>query len=168
MNPMNVHETLAKQYRASLEALADAIRKCPDSLWLAPSYPNKYWRIAYHALFFAHLYLEDSEETFRAWPKHRAEYQFLGRLPWPPHNEPKIGEPFTKDECLEYLEFCRAEVDSRLPALDLSAPSGFHWLRFDKLETQIYNIRHIQHHTGQLSDRLRTVENTGVAWVGTA
>lgn len=162
MKRMTVYETLARQYRAALEALADAVRKCPDALWLAPS-PNKYWHIAYHALFFAHLYLQDSQDTFRPWPKHRPNYQFLGRIPWPPHELPQIDSPYTKEEVLEYLDFCRAEVEARTPGIDFDAPSGFHWLPFNKLELQIYNIRHIQHHTGQLTDRVR-----GVSWVATA
>ncbi len=37
----------------------------------------------------------------------------------------------------------------------LDADSGFYWLPFNKFELQLYNIRHIQHHTGQLTDRLR-------------
>jgi len=36
------------------------------------------------------------------------------------------------------------------------------------MELHIYNIRHLQHHTGQLMDRLRTAGNIGVAWVGSA
>jgi hypothetical protein len=51
-------------------------------------------------------------------------------------------------------------------SLDFDAPSGFFWLPFSKLELQLYNIRHVQHHTGQLIDRLRTVAGIGVARVG--
>jgi hypothetical protein len=78
---------------------------------------------------------------------------------------PKIEPPYTRAEVLEYHQLCRAEVEARVPALDLEAPSGFHWLPFNKLELQFYNIRHIQHHTGPLADRLRTVTNVGLAWV---
>jgi hypothetical protein len=60
---------------------------------------------------------------------------------------------------------CRAEAEARVPTLDLAAPSGFHWLPFNKMELQFYNIRHRQHHTGQLADRLRTKTNVGLAWV---
>jgi hypothetical protein len=65
----------------------------------------------------------------------------------------------------EFHGLCQAEVEAKVPALDLAAPSGFHWLPFNKLELQFYNIRHLQHHTGQLADRLRIVANVGVAWV---
>jgi hypothetical protein len=65
-----------------------------------------------------------------------------------------------------YLELCRAEVEKQVPLLRLEEGSGFSWLPFNKLELQFYNIRHLQHHTGQLIERLRTVAGIGVGWVG--
>jgi hypothetical protein len=50
--------------------------------------------------------------------------------------------------------------------LDLEAESGFNWLPFDKLELQIYNIRHIQQHTGELYERLGTSGSIELSWVG--
>ena len=168
MARMNVHETLGRQYRASLEMLWQAIAKCPESLWLTPGYPNRFWHIAYHALFYTHLYLQNSEADFRPWAKHKPNHQFLGCTPWPPYERPKIEAPYTKEEVLEYLEICRAEIEARTPSLNLDAASGFPWQPFHKLEQQLNSIRHLQHHTAQLIDRLRTAENIGVAWVATA
>jgi len=161
----NLPEVLARQYRASMAMLRDAIAKCPESLLLAPEYPNKSWHIAYHVLFCTHMYLQDSYEQFTPWKKHRENYHYLGGLPWAPHERPKIETPYSKEEILEYLEICYRENDAKVPSLDLSAPSGFHWLAFSKLELQIYNIRHIHHHAGQLIDRLRTVAGIGIGWV---
>jgi len=165
MAEANVHEIIGKQYRASMAMLRDAIAKCPESLWLAPEYPNKFWHIAYHLLYCTHVYLQKSREEFVPWEKHRENYQWLGRLPWPPHDQPKIESPYSKEEILEYLEICCREIDAKVPSLDLNAPSGFYWLPFCKLELQLYNLRHISHHTGQLIDRLRTVAQIGVTWV---
>jgi hypothetical protein len=162
---VSVHDVLARQYRAVLAMLEQAIMQCPDALWLDPAYPNRFWHLAYHALFYTHLYLQESEAEFHPWPKHRLNYQFLGATPWPPHERPKIDEPFSREEVLEYLEFCRAEIEARVSSVDLDAASGFYWLPFKKLELQLYNIRHTQHHTAQLLDRLRTAANLGVAWV---
>ena len=72
MAETNLHEILARQYRASLAMVREAVVKCPKSLWLA---------------------------------------------------------------------------------------------HFGKLELQLYNLRHLQHHTGQLIDQLRTVAQMGVGWV---
>ena len=89
----------------------------------------------------------------------------IGGRPGSPEEPRKIPSPYTKGEVLEYHELCRAEVEAKVPSLDLEAPSGFYWLPFNKLELQFYNIRHIQHHTGQLADRLRNAANVGVGWV---
>ncbi len=165
MAEANVHEILGKQYRASIAMLREAVTKCPEPLWLAPEYPNKFWHIAYHVLFCTQMYLQNSYEEFTPWKKHRENYQWLGRLPWPPHDQPKIETPYSKEEVLEYLQICCDEIDAKEPSLNLDAPSGFHWLPFGKLELQIYNIRHVHHHTGQLIDRLRTMSQIGIAWV---
>jgi hypothetical protein len=162
---MDIKQVIQSQYLASLEMLKQAISKCPESLWNDLQSKNKFWHITYHALFYTHLYLQDSEKDFVPWAKHRNEYQFMGQLPWPPHNEPAIGEPYTQQEVLEYLELCQHQVKERVPALNLEAESGFSWLPFGKLELQLYNIRHLQQHTGELAERLGR-ENISVDWVG--
>lgn len=157
---------IQSQYHATLDMLKEAIRVCPADLWIDPSFTNAFWHVAYHAIFYTHLYLSERLESFVPWSKGRPEYEFLGdKLPWPPHNKPNVGEPYTKDEVLEYMAFCRQQVDAKVAALDLEAESGFDWLPFSKLELQFYNIRHTQHHTGQLSERLRTQTDTGINWI---
>jgi hypothetical protein len=50
---------------------------------------------------------------------------------------------------------------------NMDKESGFSWLPFDKLELQFYNIRHLQHHVGELSDSLGRV-GVEIDWVGMA
>lgn len=163
---MNIKDVLISQYLASLEMLKQAVTKCPENLWAGTFDKAQFWHIAYHALFYTHLYLQDSEQTFTPWEKHRAEYNFIGRLPWPPNDMPRIGEPYDKETVLEYLAFCQQQVVERVPKLDLEAASGFEWLPFSKLELQIYTIRHLQQHTGELMERLGTREGIELDWVG--
>ncbi|MCJ7700083.1 MAG: DinB family protein [Anaerolineales bacterium] len=163
---MDIQKVIQSQYLASLEMLKNAVIQCPQNMWLDPQPKNKFWHIAYHAIFYTHLYLHPSEETFKPWDKHREEYEFMGPMPWPPHNLPKIGEPYTQAEVLEFLAFCQQQVTEILPALDLeSDQSGFFWLPFGKLELQFYNIRHVQLHTGELCERLGTEAGIDVDWV---
>ena len=157
---------VARQYGAPLAMLGKAIEACPEDLWLSEDHLNRFWHIAYHALFYTHLYLQPAESDFRPWEKHRQDYQFLGPRPWAPQEPHRPDIPYSKAEVMEYHQFCLAEVAKQVPALDLNAPSGFHWLPFNKLELQFYSIRHINHHTGQLADRLRAARNIGVSWVG--
>lgn len=163
---MNYLQVIVSQYLAALEMLKQAIVKCPDSVWNDPRDKTKFWHIAYHALFYTHLYLQDSEQSFVPWSKHRPEYQFIGQLPWPPHSPPQIGEPYDQDAVLEYLAFCQQHVAERVPQLNLDAASGFDWLPFGKLELQFYTIRHLQQHTGELMERLGARANLELPWVG--
>lgn len=164
---MDTQPILRSQYLAALEMLKQTILKCPDTIWDDPTDKTKFWHIAYHALFYTHLYLQDSEQEFRAWSRHREDYQFMGRIPWPPHNLPAIGEPYTQADVLAYLEICQQQVDEKTMQLKPDAPSGFYWLPFSKLELQIYSIRHLQQHTGELMERLGTRANLELDWVGT-
>ena len=159
---MNVKEAVKSQYLASLEMLRQAIVTCPDSLWNSSAYRNQYWHIAYHVLFYTHLYLQPSEEDFVPWDKHRDACRSLG--PGPEGAE--VREPYSQEEILAYHELCRAQVEEQVAALDPEAASGFYWLPFDKLELQFYNIRHIQQHTGELCERLWAAEGIEVPWVG--
>jgi hypothetical protein len=143
--------------------LEDAVTECPDTLWDAAESANRFWLVAYHGLFYTHLYLQFSLKAFKPWAKHRERYQDMGHVAAPPDGVEII--PYTKAEVLEYLAFCRAEVDARVPELDLEQASGFEWLPFDKLELQIYTIRHLQHHTGELAERLGRC-GVEVNWVG--
>ena len=163
---MDIHTVIRSQYLASLEMLKQAIVKCPDSLWNASEDKAKFWHVAYHALFYAHLYLQATEKDFQPWAKHRDEYQFMGRVPWPPHDPPKIGDPYTKGELLEYVAVVQEQVGQRVAAIDLDAASGFDWLPFGKLELQFYNIRHTQQHTGELYERLGSRAAIELDWVG--
>lgn len=157
---MTIHEMIQRQYHATLSMLGNSIKNCPADLWNKGSHKNKYWHIAFHTLFYTHLYLANSVEDFKPWEKQRKGYQYL---------KPKQAEPlqaYSQDELLDYLGLCHKEVDTKVPLLDLDALSGFEWLPFTKLELQFYTIRHIAHHTGQLIDRLREEADLSSDWVG--
>src|SRR3989304_5244994 len=83
---MDYSDIIISQYQAAREMLRQTIARCPDSIWNSPDDKTRFWHIAYHALFYTHLYLQDSEQAFTPWAKHRKEYQFIGHLPWPPHS----------------------------------------------------------------------------------
>jgi hypothetical protein len=165
---MDTKKVIQSQYLAALEMLKQAVVKCPDSIWNAPEDRNKFWHVAYHALFYTHLYLQDTEKGFRAWENHHNEYQFMGPMPQPLHNLPKIGDPYTREDVLAYFDFVREQVQERVPALDLEATSGFDWLSFGKLELQFYNIRHLQHHLAELYERLGARAGVELDWIGSA
>src|ERR1039458_9414597 len=117
MADLNILDNVARQYRASLAMLGQVVHLCPECLWIDADYPNRFWHIAYHALFYTHLYLQPSEADFRPWAKHRQDSQYLGPRPWAPQETPQIQSPYTKVDVIEYHKICCAEVEGRVPDL---------------------------------------------------
>jgi hypothetical protein len=148
---MDIKQVIQSQYLAALAMLKQAIESCPLNVWDDPGDTFKFWSKSYHALFFAHLYVQQAEKDFVLWEK---------------HHDPDGDVPFTKDEVLEYMAFVERQVAERVPVTDLEADSGFHWYPVNKLEMHFINIRHIQQHTGELYECLGMREKAELGWVG--
>ena len=93
----------------------------------------------------------------------RSQYESLHSPPVP------MGEPYTKAQVLDYLSQCSAMIDATIDVLDLtSRDPGFSWYTVSKIEHQIINIRHIQHHTTYLSAALRASGHEPTTWISPA
>ena len=160
---------LKRQYHAALVMHRDAIERCPEALWYDTQPVNAFWQIAYHALYFAHMYLQPDFDSFQPWEKQQSDVQHPDGIPGsadPDSTLPLIPDPYTREQVLEYCTLCQEMVDGAIDRLDLSRPdSGFYWYRMSKLEHQIVSIRHLQHHAAQLADRLRAATAEGTKWV---
>ncbi len=154
-----IRSALKSQYHATLAMLRTAIRRCPDDLWTrSDGHTNPFWRIAYHTLFYTHLYLQPNNWVFHPWEHHQRGIQHMDR-------PLRTRRPYIKAEVLTYWSICESLVDDAVDALDLNNPqSGFSWYKIPKMEHQIVNIRHIQYHEAQLADRLRVATGAGVGW----
>jgi hypothetical protein len=149
-----LRSVLKSQYHAALAMLRETIERCPADLWSSTEPKNAFWQVAFHALFFTHLYLQRNEAEFQRWT-----HQHGG-------DDGTKGDAYTQAQVLEYWAFCDAMTDRAIDALDLaSQESGFSWYRVGKLEHQLINIRHVQHHAAQLADRLRSATDVGTRWV---
>jgi len=162
--------TLERQYRAALAMLRDAVERCPEALWNDPAPTNAFWQVAYHTLYFTHLYLQPDEAAFRPWPDHQADVQHADGIAGPDDPAsplPLVPAPYTREQVLAYAAYLEARLHEAVAALDLLSPeSGFWWYRpMSKLEHQFVNLRHLQHHAAQLADRVRNHAGVGVAWV---
>jgi hypothetical protein len=146
---MDIRRVILSQYLSALAMLKQAIVKFPRALWNDPKDKDGVWFKAYHALYYAHLYLQPRRED---------------HVPWKGHGKPVSSRTLAKDEVLEYLAFVEQEVLGRVPVVDLMADSGFREIRVDKLELQFVNIRHIQHHVGELYERLGSRRSVRLDW----
>lgn len=167
---------LKSQYHAALAMLRDGIESCPETLWSQAGPHNPYWRIVYHTLYYTHLFLQPSDTQFQPWELHQTRIQHMDDIPGPadtedlyelPDRPPQTGEPYNKTQMLEYWRLIDEMLDDKVDLLDVLSPeSGFRYNPMPKAEHQIRSIRHIQHHTAQLSDRLRESVGKGIEWVG--
>ena len=159
------HDAVTGQVRAALRMLRSAIEACPDSLWNRASDHNAFWMLAYHALFFTHLYLSPSEAAFEPFEKEVEGHPGFGLSDLGDWTELGPEDVYTKSDVLAYCAHIDERVSGLVQATPFDAPSGFHWLPFSRGEAHLYNLRHIQHHAGQLIERLRQVADKGTAWV---
>ena len=159
---MDIRSALKGQYHAGVKMLRQCVERCPDEVWVSGEHPRTFWRIAYHAAFFAHLYLQPNEAAFRPWDKGREDADAL----W---ESPPLIEQYSKAEMLEYIDLIDGQIDATVDLLDLdSRDSGFSWYpSIDKLGHQLMSVRHLQGHVGQLSERLMA-HGVDTDWVGLA
>jgi len=62
-------DIVVAQVRAALAMLRSAIEACPEKLWNREIDQNRFWSLAYHTVYFTHLYLSPSEDAFVPWQK---------------------------------------------------------------------------------------------------
>lgn len=141
------------QIEAALAMLHDALATCPPEHWDGPVGKYPFWQVAYHTLCFVDLYLSPSEAAFEIraiHPQGMREY-----------DEEYPSRRFEQAELLEYACFCRDKARIVLAAetpATLAGPSGHSYRKISRGELHVYNLRHLAHHTGQISAYLRRAD----------
>lgn len=168
---MILRQAIQEQYHAGIAMLTECVAKCPDDLWPGGAYPRPFWRIAFHATYFTHLYLGQNEAVYHPWPARPAENPELWQHPWSvePYELPEDVAPYTKEQILDYIAYLDTLIDPTVSTLDLEAlETGFSWYKnISKLSHQLMNLRHLQGHVGQLSELLMA-HGIDIDWVSKA
>lgn len=145
------------QFGASIDMLENAVRACPESVWAEASEKPHwkendvvgFWYVVYHTLFWLDRYLTHPPTDFvPRTPFTLDECDPEGILP---------KSVYTKDEMLQYLQECREKCHATIMSMsnkDAREPCG-DWLPVSRMELILYNLRHVQHHVGQLNLLLR-------------
>ncbi|MEO8607559.1 MAG: DinB family protein [Chloroflexota bacterium] len=142
------------EFGAAIDYLADTVNACPDELWRAPLWktPDKpaelaqFWYVAYHTLFWLHLYLTGTEDGFLP----PAPFTLIEQDEYGPIPE----RVYTKAELLVYLKEGRQKCRATIAAMtDETAHRHcqFSWGECSFLELLIYNLRHVHGHASQLN-----------------
>jgi hypothetical protein len=136
-------EILWQQFGAAVIMLENAIISCPGSLW---DNGSQFWYRAYHTLFYLDYYSSLNPADFQPpSPFTLSEFDAAGTLP---------DRTYQKSELLDYLQFGRKKAYTLIT--EFTAEIANHRFinvarDYSMLEMVIYNMRHIQHHTGQLN-----------------
>jgi|SRR4030095_5009279 len=146
---------LWKQFGAAIDMFENAIAKCPESLWDEES---RFWYITYHTLFWTDYYLSTDPANFMPpVPFTLGELDPEGVYP---------DRTYTKEEMLSYLAHCREQCRKLLGKETFSKLRWVtDWRDYSMLEMQLYNMRHVQHHTGQLNMLLGKIDHGLPIWV---
>jgi hypothetical protein len=141
------------QFGATIDTLDEVVCACPDDLWHArlwddpserPEYSQVWYRV-YHTLFWLDLYLFGAEEGFQP----PAPFALIEM-----EEDDLPDRAYTKDEMLSYLQHGRRRCQSTIEALTDETARRIHrfpWGEVAFVELLLYNMRHVQDHTSQLS-----------------
>jgi uncharacterized damage-inducible protein DinB len=149
-----------QQFGAAIDMLENAMRACPEEIWGDPSQQPEFWYVAFHTLFYLDLYLSESEVGFvPPTPFTLDEMDERGLMP---------ERVYTTEELQKYLDHGRAKCRGTIAAMTeekAKQQCGFSWLDISVAEVLLYNMRHVQHHAGQLHLILRQKTGRAPRWV---
>ena len=165
MLPLFQH-LLISQFEASLSMLAHCIARCPADRWQAPVARYPFSQVVFHTLFYTDFYLGQRPDGFASQSFHQQNAALFGGYEQLEDREPV--ETYERADVERYLAFIRTKAIETIEAeteQTLAAPAQFPRRRCSRAETHVYNIRHVQHHVGQLSMRLRLDGVTDFPWI---
>jgi hypothetical protein len=168
MHDALINQVLLGQYEAALSMLRDAIASCPAAHWEAKVANDPARFVAFHTLYWTDIYLSRTMDAFES-----HEFVLEGRgLPFgQPIPEGTMPPGLPQPRAMAYADYCIAKARAVLASereADLAGDNGF-GRPFSRAEMHVYNIRHIQHHTGALSAHIRRLvpefPEEGMDWI---
>ena len=170
----HLQKVLWNQFGASIDMLRDIIALWPDQYW---NLQSKVYYLSYHILLFLDYYLTIPPTNFKATlplkmisPDNIPAYAVDDLLP---------AKLYTKKELLDGLQTCRQKCKQLIFGLtednleqtwidQRDDIAGSSTLKYSVLEILLYNLKHIQHHVGQLNLLLREETGQAADWVSDA
>ncbi len=162
-----IKESLWRQFGASIDMLENVILMSPEDF----IHKNKqFFYIIFHNLIFLDYYMTVPPKDFI--PKLPFTIREANEIPKEAIDDLIPDREYTKTELVVYLKQCREKGyqiihsltedklnDRFIEDLDVDA------MDYPVLEILLYNMRHVQHHTGQLNLLLRQNLQQSPKWV---
>lgn len=171
-------QTLCKNFCAAIDMLGDSIQMCPLYLW---QNEKRFFYLSYHTLIFLDYYLSKPVKSFQpALPFSLADPDSL-----PPEavDDVLAHRRYSQSEMLDWLseirQKCKNAILNATPyeiasrwieeqELDLHGLCPSLVAQYTLLEIWFYNLRHLQHHVGQLNLILRQRADEAPDWISFA
>jgi hypothetical protein len=150
------------QFGAALDMFQNALEKCPDELWYSEGKEYRFWYWAYHTLFWTDYYLDTDPVNFSPpEPYNMSEFDPEGKMP---------DSVYTQKEMIDYTIHCREKLRKLINSFIADPEMVDREWRDDRrsdtlFEMELYNMRHVMHHTGQLNMLLGQIDHDLPVWV---
>lgn len=102
--------SIVGQYQASLGMVDGCMQRCPDDAWHQPVANHLFCQSAFHALFFADLYLGVNVEALREQQFHRDNEDFFGDYEEMEDRVPQ--QRYDKESLRRYLAHCQRKASN--------------------------------------------------------
>ncbi len=151
-------DILKRQFEPSWVMLEKTIDAWPDELWATADLNEPpAWQVLVHILTGMEYWMQPEPGKYTAPKFDKGVNTNLG--------EPS-EEVLTKKELKEYFNKVRKSIDAYFAQLSeqLLQEASVAYDQWTNLDVIIENIRHAQHHLGQLNARLKTTGHLPVEW----
>ena len=148
-----------EQCGGAIDALSKVVARCPDALWSDSKRARPVWNEVQHVAFWLDLYLSGAVEGYS--PPRGIGMEELdpeGVLP---------ATPLSKGQARSWLQHSRSKATDVIQGLTEERAAEmctFGWGSMPFGELLLYNIRHVQHHVGQLNLILRQEVDDAAPW----
>lgn len=173
-----LQQTLWKNLAGAIDMLGNCISLCPQPVWESN---DRYFYLSYHCIVFLDYYLSRPVSSFASvLPYTLADMQ---QLPKDAVDDVLPSRRYSRSEMLHALatvrkkakqSICSSEPDALTQPWIKENEIELHGLcpglvtHYSVLEITLYNLRHLQHHIGQLNQLLRENKAAAAEWIAAA
>lgn len=159
---------LWRQFGASINMLMNVLAGCPDH-YIETN--KRFYYLAYHSVIFLDYYLTIPPEDFS--PKLAFTIRDKDQRPPGSIGDMIPDKQYSREELLEYVQHCAAKCKQLIEGLTENKLLHTRFTEGDQegdmdypvMEILLYNLRHTQHHTGQLNLMIRQDLDEHIDWV---
>ena len=170
----HLRKVLWNQFGASIDMLKNIIAIWPDQYW---NLNSKVYYLSYHTFLFLDYYLTIPPTAYKA----PMPFTMISPDKIPPYAIDDLlpAKLYPKNQMLDCLRSCRQKCKAVIFGLTeeslehrwIDQPddiAGSSTLKYSVLEILLYNLKHVQHHAGQLNLLLRQETGEAANWVANA